>query len=162
MKKTATRRKPATAPRRRRATVKTVTRRTTRRRTLSSKTAVKNTAMEVLTGAVGGALAGFVLENVAFIKNQSDTNKALIIGAVAIASGVITKKPAIAAGMAGVAAVRLLKGVNVLADRGSMIIPPISEGIPAAMIPYGLASDGMVDYAGLNDIYPSYENLRNF
>lgn len=158
-RKTTTRRAPA---RRRSTTAAAPRRRTTRRRSLASPAAIKSSVNDVLMGAIGGAIAGFAVENIGFVKNQNDTNKALIVAGIAIATGAFAKRPAIAAGMAGVASMRLLKGLNVLADKGSMMIPPISEGMPMQQIPYGLASDGMVDYAGLNDIYPSYGNLVNF
>ena len=147
----------ATPKRRRRRTTKPVTRR--RRRTLrAGSAAIKASANDVIMGAIGGAIAGFVIENVGFIKTQSDTNKALILGAVAIATGAFLKKPAVAAGMAGVAAKNLMKGTGILADNGSMYIPRIAAGggsMPLQRVPVGLAQSA--DYAGLNEngIYAS-------
>jgi len=143
--------KSSSAPRRRRRSTPAAPRR--RRRTLrAGSAAIKATTNDVLMGAIGGAIAGFVIENVGFVKSQSDTNKALILGAVAIATGAFLKKPAVAAGMAGVAAKNLMKGTGILADNGSMYIPRISAGggsMPLNRVPVGLA--GSADYAGLNE-----------
>jgi len=149
----------APARRRRRRSTPTAKRRTTRRRSrlAASPAAIRAAGMDTVMGAIGGAIAGFALESVGFIKNQNDTNKALIIGAVAVATGAFLKRPSVAAGMAGVAALKLLKGTNVLADRGRMSIPAISESMSPALLPAGLAD--VADYAQLSDIYPSYVQM---
>lgn len=161
-------RKTATAPKRKSRVsfkkAKTVSRRRYRslRAGAFSKGSLKSGIMDAVQGALGAVIASFVL-NQKFLDSQSTTNKGLLIGAASVLTGAYMKKPALAAGMAAVAGLKLAQGLGAgtlvgLSDDGAYL-PPIAEGITPGEIPYGLMEGA--DYAGLSeDIYASdYANV---
>jgi len=160
-------RKTTTAKRKSRVTfkrAKAVTRRRYRslRAGALSKGSLKTGVMDAVQGALGAVIASFVL-NQKFLDSQSNTNKGLLIGAASVLTGAYMKRPALAAGMAAVAGLKLAQGLGAgtlvgLSDDGSYM-PPIAEGITPGEIPYGLMEGA--DYAGLSeDVYASdYANV---
>lgn len=129
-----------------------------------SRTAVKNSAENALIGALTGAAMALVVDNIQFIKDMNNTNRALVMAGVGIVGAVLTKQPAVAAGAGSVAIRPLLQGLNILADNGPGYLPPISDDSQMAMLPSGLAQGP--DYAGLSqgpNIYASsYANRFNY
>jgi hypothetical protein len=110
---------------------------------------------------LGGVIASFVA-NQKFLDSQSETNKGLLLGAASVLTGAYFKRPALAAGMAAIAGLKLAKGLGAgtlvgLSEEG--FLPPIAEGIPVGEIPAGLMEGA--DYAGLSeDVYASdYSNV---
>lgn len=165
MAKRKTARKTGSTTKTRTVYMKPKRRASRRRRGLSqgfNRTAVKNSAESMVMGALAGAGIALVVENIQFIKEMNSTNKALVIAGIGIAGSIVFKNQGIAAGAGAVAVRPLLQGLNILADNGPMMIPPISDDM--AMIPSGLAGAG-TDYAGLSgpNIYASgYGNRMNF
>lgn len=167
----ATKRKTARkspAKRTRTVYVKPKRRSTRRRRGLSagmSKTAIKNTLVEMATGAAVGVAMALVVDNIQFVKEMNPTNRALVLGGVGVVGAIALKNPSIAAGAGAIAVRPLLQGLNILADASPMFVPPISDDrAEMAMIPSGLAGP---DYAGLSqgspNVYASgYANRFNY
>jgi len=164
----AARKKSSAKPKTRvvyRAPKKKATRRRRTKRGLSaaSPAAVKSAAMDFAL-ATGGALLASFLANQKFLDNQSETNKALLIGAAGVITATVFKQPRLAVGMGVVAGLKLVKstgaGAIVGLSEGTYMLP-ISEGVPPQMLPYGLQEGA--DYAGLSeDVYPSdYANRFN-
>jgi len=67
------------------------------------------------SGAVGGMTAGLIEK---IFDQQTDINKALIIGGTGFVAAVMLKMPSFGAGMSGVAAYKLLDSTGLLGDNG--------------------------------------------
>lgn len=168
IKKKSTRKKVAPrATTRRRKMATTPRRRATRRRSLSqaSPAAIKATLMDMAFAGVGAAAAMF-LGNQKFLDNQSETNKALIIAGVGVATGTLLKQPRIAVGMGAVAGLKLLQGLGAgkIVGLSENMLFPISESMATEFLPYGLEENA--DYANLSEasIYSNAygSNYMNF
>jgi hypothetical protein len=126
-----------------------------------SRAGIQSALMDAAQGAIGGVVASFIA-NQKFLDAQSETNKGLLLAGLAVVTGTMLKRPAIAAGMGAVAGTKLLSGLGVgsmvgLGENGGMF--PISQGLVGST-PYGLM-EGSADYAGLSEnIYASnYANV---
>jgi len=121
-----------------------------------TRAGIQSALMDAAQGAIGGVVASFIA-NQKFLDAQSETNKGLLLAGLAVVTGTMLKRPAIAAGMGAVAGTKLLSGLGVgsmvgLGENGGMF--PISQGLVGST-PYGLMEAG-ADYAGLSEnIYAS-------
>ena len=158
-KKTVARRKSRVTFRK----AKTVSRRRYRslRAGAFGKASIKTGVMDAVQGVLGGVIASFVA-NQKFLDSQSETNKGLLLGAASVLTGAYFKRPALAAGMAAVAGLKLAQGLgagNLVGLSEAGYLPPIAEGINVGEIPAGLMEGA--DYAGLSEnVYASdYANV---
>ena len=121
-----------------------------------TRAGIQSALMDAAQGAIGGVVASFIA-NQKFLDAQSETNKGLLLAGLAVVTGTMLKRPAIAAGMGAVAGTKLLSGLGVgsmvgLGENGGMF--PISQNSLVGSTPYGLMEG--VDYAGLSEnIYAS-------